>query len=77
MSSKRIVVDVNDLETQEEHVDEIGSGPSRPLPPSSGSKRKANQSTHESEVQAEVDTDITEIQSKKSRRNTSDVWLFF
>ena len=32
MTSERIVVDVNDLETQEEHVEEIGSGHSRPLP---------------------------------------------
>ena len=75
MTSKHVV----DLETHEENVDQIGSGPYGPSPPSPSSnlKRKANQSTQESEVQAEFDTDITETQSKKSRRNTSDVWLFF
>ena len=42
MTSKHVIVDVNDLETYEENIDEIGSSPSGPSPPSSSPKRKAN-----------------------------------
>ena len=76
MTSKCIVVDVNDLENYEKSVDEIGSSPSRPPPSSLSLKCKANQSTNESEVQAKFNTNITKTQSKKSRRNTSNVWPF-
>ena len=77
MTSECIVIYVNDLETQEEHVDEIRSNPSGPLPSSLGPKRKANQSMHESEVQVEDNIDIIEIQSKKNLRAILQMCGFF
>ena len=82
MTSSNVIVDMDGSETPKENIHDLDVRPPLGPPPSLGlssscPKRKYDDSTHQSEVEAELDSETNETQSKKTRKTTSDVWLFF
>ena len=72
MTSSNVVIDVDGFETPMENVHNIGA---RPLPPSLGLsssclKWKYDDSTHQYEIVAKIDSETNETQSKKAMKTT-------
>ena len=75
MAFEHVVIDVDQVETSNQNVNDLGSTP--PPPPSGSGSSWKHDNIHESQVEAEFNSGIDDTKSKKSRKMTSDVWQFF